>query len=64
MLRDRLRDILAWQDVGGLPEAASFDDIRKALLDGYIKAARGRIPEAVVQAYNIVVTVSAKGVRR
>ncbi|MBI2958637.1 MAG: DUF499 domain-containing protein [Chloroflexi bacterium] len=61
LLRNRLREHLAWQEVEALPEAKSFDDNRKALLSGYVRAAREKIPEAVVQAYNIVVTVSAKG---
>ncbi len=58
---NRVRDYLAWQDVESLPEAKNFDENRKALLSGYLKAARDRIPDAVVQAYNIVVTVSQRG---
>ncbi len=61
LVTNRVRDYLAWQEVEGLPEAKSFDDNRKALLSGYLKASRDRVPEAVVQAYNIVVTVSQKG---
>ena len=61
LVTNRVRDWLAWQEVEATPEAKSFDEIRKALLSGYLKASRDRIPEAVVQAYNIVVTVSQKG---
>jgi hypothetical protein len=61
LLRARVRDYLAWEEVANLPESQSFDDLRKALLKGYRDQARGNIPDAVVQAYNIVVTVSAKG---
>jgi hypothetical protein len=56
-----VRDYLAWQDVEGMREAKGFDDTRKALLSGYLKASREKLPEAVVQAYTIVVTVSATG---
>lgn len=61
LLTNRVRDWLAWQEVEATPEAKSFDENRKALLSGYSKASRDRIPDAAVQAYNIVVTVSQKG---
>ncbi|MBI2912236.1 MAG: hypothetical protein HYY05_08835 [Chloroflexi bacterium] len=61
LVTNRVRDYLAWREVEGLPEAKSFDENRKALLSGHLKASRDRVPEAVVQAYNIVVTVSQRG---
>jgi hypothetical protein len=61
MLKNRVQEYLAWQEVEGTPEAKSFDDFRKSLLKGYLEEARRKIPDAVVQAYNIVVTVSALG---
>lgn len=61
LIRTRVREYLAWQEVEGMPEAKAFDDLRQALLSGYVKASRDKIPEAVVQGYSIVVTVSAKG---
>jgi len=61
LLRNRVRDYLGWEEVNNLPETKAFDDMHKALLKGYTEEARRRIPDAVVQAYNIVVTVSAKG---
>jgi hypothetical protein len=61
MLRNRTQEYLAWQEVDGTPEAKSFDDLRKSLLKGYLEEARRKIPDAVVQAYNVVVTVSARG---
>ena len=60
-IRTRVREYLAWQDVEGMPEAKEFDDLRQALLSGYVKASRDKIPDAVIQAYTIVITVSAKG---
>ncbi len=61
LLQNRVRDYLGWEEVGSLPETKAFDDLHKALLKGYAEEARRRIPDTVVQAYNIVVTVSAKG---
>ncbi len=61
LVTNRIRDYLAWQAVEGMPETKSFDENRKALLSGYLKASKDRIPDTVVQAYNIVVTVSQKG---
>jgi len=61
MLRNRMRDYLGWEEVNTFPEVKAFDELRKALLKGHIEEAKGKIRDAVVQAYNIVVTVSAKG---
>ncbi|MDO8690500.1 MAG: hypothetical protein Q7R39_10915, partial [Dehalococcoidia bacterium] len=61
LLRSRVRDHHAWQEVESLPEAKGFDDLRKSLLKGYLQESREKIPDGVVHAYNVVVTVSAKG---
>lgn len=61
LLRNRVRDYLAWQEVETLPEAKSFDATRKALLADHLRTAKEKLPDAVVQAYSIVVTVSDKG---
>lgn len=61
LLRNRVRDYLGWEEVNNLPETKAFDDLHMALLKGYTEEAKRRVPDAVVQAYNIVVTVSAKG---
>jgi len=60
-LRSRVRDHLAWREVAGFPEAKNLDEARKALLQQYTQEAQKRIGDAVRQAYNIVVTVGAKG---
>lgn len=61
LLRKRVLDYLAWEEVANLPETKAFDELHKALLKSYIEEARRKIPDAVVQAYTIVVTASAKG---
>lgn len=61
LLRDRVRDYLAWEEVKKLPEARGFDETRGALLGGYVDASRRDALNAVVQAYNMVVALSAKG---
>ncbi len=61
LLRNQVKGYLGWEEVGNMPEAKAFDDMRKALLKEYVDEAKRKIPEAVAQAYSIVVTVSAKG---
>lgn len=61
LIKNRVRDYLAWQEVATFPESRGFDELRKVLLKGYTDQARTSIPDAIVQAYNIVITVSAKG---
>ena len=61
LLRNRVRDHLAWEEVANIPEAEGLDDTRETLLKGFRVQARGNVPDALVQAYNTVVTVSAKG---
>lgn len=61
LLRNRVRDYLGWEEVNNLPETKAFDELHKVLLKNYTDEAKRKIPDAIVQAYNIVVTVSAKG---
>jgi hypothetical protein len=61
LVKTRVQDYLAWQEVTNMPEAKDLDDLRKILLKGYSDQARASIPDAIIQAYNIVVTVSTKG---
>jgi hypothetical protein len=61
LLRNRVRDYLGWEEVNNLPETKAFDELRKELLKGCTEEARRKIPDAVVQAYTIVITVSGKG---
>ena len=61
LLRARVQDYLGWEEVARLPDVGTLDDTIRALLRGHIENARKKIPEAVLQAYCIVVTVSSKG---
>ena len=61
LLRDRVREYLGWQHVANLPDAKSFDDTQKASLKAHIQASQQNIPDAVTQAYTVVVDVSEKG---
>lgn len=63
MARDRVREYLGWEDVRAAlkhQQAEETDPAREALLAGYLRAAKGRVEEAIRQAYCIVVTVSEK----
>lgn len=60
LIRTRVREYLGWEEVRNSKEAAEFDETRKAMVNANTEAARRRIPDAIVQAYNIVVTASAK----
>lgn len=61
LVRSRTQDYLGWEEVRNSREAKDFDELRKALLSGLTDEARKKIPDAIIQAYCIVVTVSAKG---
>lgn len=58
--RDRIRDYLGWEEVRAELKGQELDPIRSQMLISYIDAARKAIPEAIRQAYCIVVTVSEK----
>ena len=56
--RLRLREHLGWLEVGAQLKEQSIDPIRDQMLAVETRAAGGRIPEAIRQAYSIVVTVN------
>ncbi len=60
----RVRDYLAWEivreDIKKQQKDGNVDPARAQTLQIYIDKAKGRIPEAIKQAYCIVVTVSEK----
>ena len=60
LIGNRVRDWLAWQEVASSIEAKGLDDLRKVLLKGYVDQSRSSIPDAIVQAYNIIVAISPK----
>ena len=54
----RIQEHLGWLEVGNQLKDQSIDPIREQLLSTETRAAGGRIPEAIRQAYSIVVTVN------
>jgi hypothetical protein len=61
LLRSRASDLLAWDEVGeALKENEGVDPFRLHMLEARRDDARRMVPDAVDQAYSIVVTVSEK----
>lgn len=58
--RNVIRDYLGWEEVRTMLQGQDIDLLRAELLSAYIDDARKKIPEAVRQAYCLVVTVSEK----
>jgi hypothetical protein len=56
-----IRDHLAWKEVQAQLAAQDVDPIRSATLSAEMNAARQRIPDAIRQAYCLVVTLSDQG---
>ena len=56
--RNRVREYLGWEEVRNQLKGQQIDPIREQMLFGETDAARKRIPDAVKQAYSIVVTVN------
>ena len=58
LVRNRVREYLGWEEVRELLKSQPVDPIREQMLSSETEAARRRIPEAIRQAYSIVVTVN------
>ncbi len=58
VVRDRIRAHLGWLEVGDLLKGQEIDPIRDQMLATETDAARRRIPDAIRQAYSVVVTVN------
>jgi hypothetical protein len=58
--RHRVRDYLGWEEVRIMLKGQELDPLRAELLNGYVDGAKKKIPEAIRQAYCLVVTVSEK----
>ena len=57
--RERVRDVLAWEQVRGmLKSREDVDAVRLAQLDTNLRVARGEMASHIVMAYCIVVTVN------
>jgi hypothetical protein len=56
--RNRIRDYLGWEEVQSQLKDKDVDLIRLETLSANLEIAKKRVPEAVQQTYNLVVTVS------
>ena len=59
-VRACIRDHLGWEEVRSQLAHQKDDPAREAMLAGWLGEARGRVPEAIRQAWVIVVTVDAE----
>lgn len=59
--RSSVRALLGWEDVQSQLKGRSVDAVRRERLNQRLRGARQRIPDAVRQAYCVVVTASAEG---
>lgn len=60
LIQQRIREYLAWEDVRAQLAKQTLDPNRLEMLAGFISDATKKIPEAITQAYCIVVTVNEK----
>lgn len=58
--RGRILDYLGWEEVRAQLKTQELDLVREQMLAASLEVARKSIPEAIRQAYSIVVTVSEK----
>ena len=56
--RAAVRALLGWEDVSGQLSGHQVDPLRSERLRRRLQEARGRVPDAVRQAYSVVVTVN------
>ena len=57
--RTRVREYLGWEDVRGQLQDQTQDTLREGILGNSLNQARKRIPDAIRQAWSIVITVNA-----
>ncbi len=57
-VRTRIREYLGWVEVREQLKDQPIDAIREQMLAGETESARRRVPDAITQAYSIVVTVN------
>lgn len=60
LARDRILDYLGWEEVRAQLKTQQLDPLREQMLAVSLEQARKAIPEAIRQAYSIVVTVGEK----
>jgi len=60
--RNRIRDHLAWKEVrDNMLKKEEVDELRRQRLRGYIQESKGKIEEAVQQAYSVAITMDPGG---
>jgi len=59
--RDAVGEYLGWEEVRTQLKDQTLDPVREETMAGYIDKAKGKIPDAIRQAYSVVVTLSPKG---
>ncbi|MEW5869079.1 MAG: DUF499 domain-containing protein [Chloroflexota bacterium] len=60
MARSRIVDYLGWEEVRSQLKTQELDPLREQMLAATLEGARKSIPEAIRQAYSVVVAVSEK----
>jgi Protein of unknown function (DUF499) len=60
LARQRIREYLGWEEVTAQLKDQQLDPVRTATLTQNVETSKKKIPEAIVQAYGIVVTLSQK----
>lgn len=60
MARSRILDYLGWEEVRSQLKTQELDPLREQMLAASLEQSRKGIPEAIRQAYSIVVTISDK----
>ncbi len=58
--RNRVREYLGWEEVGSQLKGQAIDPVREQMLIANVEGSRKRIPGAIRDAYNVVVTVNDK----
>lgn len=61
VVKQRIREYLGWEEVRGMLKDQKIDPIREQTLAVHVDSSRRAIPEAVQQAYSMVVTLSKEG---
>lgn len=58
--RERIREYLGWEEVQSQLKGQDLDGIRRETLSTNIEHSKKKIPEAIIQADGVVVTISAR----
>lgn len=58
--RNRVREYLGWEEVRTQLRSQAIDPLREQMLAANVEGSRKRLPGAIREAYNIVVTISDK----